>query len=661
MIGRIFLITGAIVETVLLTMGDTLAQDAPTEGGGAPTPVHKSKKKKAAQPTKRKGSRIVDDSTHAVYGPKTVLWTTEKSLFYNQRVYVPIDTSYENFHRWTYIQKLNNYYKDLGNVGTALCPIFPTLSSTIGANSGFTTYQLYYQTEEPKYFDTKSPYVHIYVIWGGQGRAMTRIEYSRNINKRWNFGFDYRPILADKQIQYQKSDRQTISNYYDFYTTYKSKNDKYLLLFNYRRIRHRVVENGGVNLTSGGAFDNIFDPNAPINLTLAVTEDTRSGFHLFQQYQLARPFQVYTISDIATQTNKFSDQTSGELVSPTSFFGFSEGDSINAADKSVLSTIQNEAGIKGNAGPLFYDFYFKLRSYQYENFFLSNNQTVLTYKKTGLEEYVGGRIALRFDSVTELSGNAEYLLDGHYKLEAEWKSPWIDASAKSTLSRPGFMQNVYQGSHNFWTNSFTSVASQQLNGFIKAKIGPLFISPGATFTTLSNYVFFKQSDNLPQYQSVLPYQSGGVQIAFSPEVRMTLRLSKHITFKPQAIYTLLLKNDDGALQIPQLFVNSQLSYEGPFFKGNLHVQFGVDAHWQSTYKALGYETSIQQFYVQNSSTSPSFLLADVFLNAKIKRGRIFFKYQNLVQAFTKEGYIPTPTYPGQRNLLDFGFIMLFFD
>ena len=142
---------------------------------------------------------------------------------------------------------------------------------------------------------------------------------------------------------------------------------------------------------------------------------------------------------------------------------------------------------------------------------------------------------------------------------------------------------------------------------------------------------------------------------------MTLRLSKHITFKPQAIYTLLLKNDDGALQIPQLFVNSQLSYEGPFFKGNLHVQFGVDAHWQSTYKALGYETSIQQFYVQNSSTSPSFLLADVFLNAKIKRGRIFFKYQNLVQAFTKEGYIPTPTYPGQRNLLDFGFIMLFFD
>ncbi len=40
----------------------------------------------------------------------------------------------------------------------------------------------------------------MYVVWGGQGRAATRIEYSRNINKKWNVSFNYRPILTDKQV-----------------------------------------------------------------------------------------------------------------------------------------------------------------------------------------------------------------------------------------------------------------------------------------------------------------------------------------------------------------------------------------------------------------------------------------------------------------------------
>ncbi|MBK8292460.1 MAG: hypothetical protein IPK96_17505 [Flammeovirgaceae bacterium] len=65
-----------------------------------------------------------------------------------------------------------------------------------------------------------------------------------------NFGFNYRPILVDKQIQRQgKGDRQTISQYYDFHSSYKSENERYFITGNYRRIRHRVNENGGILLT----------------------------------------------------------------------------------------------------------------------------------------------------------------------------------------------------------------------------------------------------------------------------------------------------------------------------------------------------------------------------------------------------------------------------
>ena len=155
-------------------------------------------------PARKGRSQIVDDSTKNVYGPKTTLSTTEKSLFLNQNRYVPLDTSIINYHRWTYVQRFNNFYKDLGNNGTALSPIFPTLFSTVGVTSGFTCFDPYYQTEEPRYFNTRSPFTRIYIVWGGNGRATTRIEFSRNITPRWNFGFDYRPILSDKQIQYKR-------------------------------------------------------------------------------------------------------------------------------------------------------------------------------------------------------------------------------------------------------------------------------------------------------------------------------------------------------------------------------------------------------------------------------------------------------------------------
>ena len=248
---------------------------------------------------------------------------------------------------------------------------------------------------------------------------------------------------------------------------------------------------------------------------------------------------------------------------------------------------------------------------------------MLAYTKTGTERYVGGTMALTFDSLTELSGVAEYLLDGNYKLEAFWKSPWIDASGRSSLSKPGLMQQVYYGSHDAWNNSFSDISALQLNGFLKAQLGPLFISPGATFSTFNNYVYFKEKIDVSTYQQVLPYQSHGTQTIFSPELRMTFRFFKHLYLRPQMIYTTFLKNDDGAFRIPLLFVNGQLAYENALFKGNLLVQIGVDAHWKSAYQALAYDPAIQQFYVQDRSTVASFLLADIFFNAKLKRGKFF--------------------------------------
>jgi len=178
-------------------------------------------------------------------------------------------------------------------------------------------------------------------------------------------------------------------------------------------------------------------------------------------------------------------------------------------------------------------------------------------------------------------------------------------------------------------------------------------------TLLHNTIYFKEDfDNV---QHVLPYQSTGFQSSFAPEVRGSVKFLRRFFFRPQVIYTSILSNDDDVLRIPQLFVNAQFAYENSLVRNHIQIHAGVDFHWHSDYRALGYDPVIQTFYVQNTAVTKSFPLVDIFFVGKMGRTRYFFKYHNLVQTLTGYGYMPTPNYPGTRGMIDFGFEFILFD
>src|SRR5688572_8802071 len=165
---------------------------------------------------KGKGSKVIDDSTRQIYGPTTSRYFFEEDVFLNRKVLYTIDTAKWDFHRFNFVQRNNNFYQDLGNMGTAMRPVYDQVTDHIGTSSGFTPYDTYWTSEPPKYYDTKSPYSNMKVILGGKGRSLTRITFSRNINPRWNMGFNYRVLLVDKQVQRQgKGDRHVRGTYYD--------------------------------------------------------------------------------------------------------------------------------------------------------------------------------------------------------------------------------------------------------------------------------------------------------------------------------------------------------------------------------------------------------------------------------------------------------------
>lgn len=610
------------------------------------------------QPTKRKGSRIIDDTTKQVYGPKTSRYYFEKDVFFNRVTYFTIDTAIRNFHRFTYVQRNHNLYQDLGNIGTAIRPIYYQVPNAIGASSGFQSYDLYWDSEQIRYFDTKSPYANMNIILGGLGRSVTKASFSRNVNPRWNFGFDYRGLLIDKQVQRQsKGDRNVRSTYYDFYTAYQSKDSTYRLFANFRRNNLEADEYGGILNGEELDYKDYFFNNAQPNLHDANSSDLRMNIHLYHQYEIGKALQLYHTFDRYRQGVRFMD-TPGSA--PTGYYDNVEVDSAATDDKSKFKYVRNEVGIKGNLLKLFYNGYYAIRDFSMTNKYMLPD--TLQVAASGVESYLGGRISLKLDSLVEVTGWGELQQNGNYRIDGQIKSKWFEASLKQVQYATPLLLQAYRGSHDVWNNAFSTFNVTQINGYLHYTSRVLNLSPGLTFTRLGNYAFFKEEDFGPnQKQKVMPVQTAGEQAIFSPEFRFSLTMLRHIGLSSQIIYTKVLKNSNDAFQLPELFVNAQLAYENIFFNGNLDMHAGVDLHYKSAYYPLAYDVAIQQFYVQQTFKTPTFPLVDIFFSARIKRGRIFFKYNNLIQLITKEGYMPTPEYPGQRNVLDFGFDWSFYD
>ena len=136
-------------------------------------------------------SQVLDDSTKNIYGPKTTRFFYEENIFFSDYTASTLDTVIHNFHLYNFVQRYNYEYQDLGNIGTAMNPLYYQLPTQIGVSSGWTSFDPYWNANTTRYYDTKSPYSNMHLVLGGNGRSITDIDYTRNIKPNWNFGFNY--------------------------------------------------------------------------------------------------------------------------------------------------------------------------------------------------------------------------------------------------------------------------------------------------------------------------------------------------------------------------------------------------------------------------------------------------------------------------------------
>ena len=591
-------------------------------------------------------SNIVDDSTKQVYGAYTTYFQNFEDIKYNKDNLQKVDSTIGNMHRFSVVEKHSNKYQNLGNLGTALRPVFYTLPTQVGIRSGFDAYVPYYITaEEIEYFDTKSPYTPLDVVLGGKGRAVTNVKHTRNITPYWNAGFHFRKINADKQVaSFGKGDNQTSSTAYYLHTDYQSPNGKYRGLFSFTRINHKVYEQGGITIPEGDPVNSYFDPNANVNLADAQSQDFRIGLNIYNHYKLRDEFQLYQSFEYIQNRNFYNDNPLG---ADADFYSQILINPDSTTDQFQTSQVVNEFGIKGDLAKMFYSFFVKFRNVNHFSRYLPNNQQF--FENSG-----GFDLRYDFDSLQFIRSSGEYILGGFYRFGGHYFNKFFTVEYWRTQSRPGIIEDTYFGNHFEWQNNFATPSSDLLKGSLIYKNKFMRIEPFASITNVKNNIYYDYDQT--------PSQATGAAQLLSFGLNLDLSIGNKIFWENEGIYTDVTGDDEAvnSFRIPELFINSKLYYGSFWFDEKIYIMFGLDGHYKSDLYAPAYNPVLQQFYLQDDFLIPSYVLLDAFIEFQIIHVSVFLKFEHINQK-ADFGYFTHPYYIGQPRIFDLGVRWMFFN
>ena len=600
-------------------------------------------------------AQILDDTTKLVYGPTTTQYLYEYNIKYNDRYFVPVDTSVFNLHRFTTTEVSNYLIQDLGVVGTANRNLYYTPPTIIGARSGFTAYETFFvPPEEFRYYDTKSPYSRIGAAIGGNGRSRVDVGFNRSDSSNFNIGLDYNRIVSDKQTaSLGRNDRLVDSEGYDIYMLYHTPNNKYLILGNWSRNKSTAIDQGGIKVDSTGVVSP-FDENASVNLANAKSEFLKRNLHFYHHFLPDSGIQFYQNFDRTFESSQFRNS---DLASEDDYFGQYNFSTDTTGEENIFITNTLETGVKGSLGKLFYLGYYKLRSFDFQYQWAESdtaNFRTLKPETEGLEHYLGGMVRIQLNRNYKLSGTIDFNLNGNQRITGNLLAKNFDVRVLLQQHSPSFMERAFLGNHDFWVNDFKNIKVTEVEGGYLQPLGRSFLRAKGRFATVSDYVYYGANG--------IPQQTNGTTTIITPGLEFSINFFSNFYIRGNFDYNLISGTNTEAMPVPQIVTNVNFFYHNLFFNDNLEMQAGLDNHWKSAYFAPDYRVSTNQFFVQNETNIDSYLITDFYLNIKLDHAFLFAKVNNLLGLLDEGvGYYVAPNYIGKRTLFDFGFYWMFYD
>jgi hypothetical protein len=623
----------------------------------------------------------LDDSTKVIYGPTSTKYFLEEDVFNNRKRLYTIDTTMDGIHNYNFVQRNKNLYQDLGNIGTAIRPIFYKALEQIGTLLGYDAFSLYtFKPNQVRYYNTKSPFSNIIYVPGGNDQDLLQFELSRNIDSLWNVGINVQRISANKQLidKTTLGDNSTISHW-DFmiHSNYQTKNKKYSLLAYFNLSDHNSIDQGGVVLEPN---PNVTPPrdytykemldltgNKPL-LTVAASRDKSINFHVYHEYVGYKAFQIYQVIDYQSRKVEFKDKnfkTSWQsgfypyAFKGTELVGVRSTTDAEILNKLALDSLSNESqfsnfeiksGLKGFYKGFNYRLHLRTRFFGYTNPLYTD-----VTKNNKNETFLGLWLNQYFKDSTRFFGEFEKSINTNdFRLNGEFQGKWLNVGGSWTSSSPTFVQQLTYNNGFRWNSPLVNVVTINAFGYTSLKINNLILHPTIDLNKISDYIYYDSDAQVKQNtKDIFIYRTG---------IGLEFRKKKFST--TNQLYFTTTTDENKVIRIPPLFVNARFAYD-LLYKKKLFVQAGIELHYKSSYYADAYMPAIQQFHLQNSQFIEGYVQADAFADMRINRVRLFLKFAHLNQGLTQgnneKGYYASPKFAGMGRTFEFGLHWLLFD
>ncbi|CAI2766997.1 putative porin [Flavobacterium collinsii] len=220
--------------------------------------------------------------------------------------------------------------------------------------------------------------------------------------------------------------------------------------------------------------------------------------------------------------------------------------------------------------------------------------------------------------------------------------------------------NLYQSSYTEynWSNNFKN---EKINS-LSANVSTPWLNAEVQYTVLNDHLYFRDKSSDAQatahIQIIEPAQYGNA-INY-----LEIKASREFKFGRFALDNTLLYQKVGQsdliLNVPDFVTRNTFYYSGYFFKKALYMQSGVVFNYFTKYYGNDYNPVVGEFFVQNDKKIGGYPLFDLFLNARIRQTRFYFKAEHINALFSKSDYYSAPNNPYRDFVIRFGLVWNFF-
>lgn len=341
-------------------------------------------------------------------------------------------------------------------------------------------------------------------------------------------------------------------------------------------------------------------------------------------------------------------------------------DTIATHDRLGNSIVDNRLGFKLMSEkmgfePLIIDVFAGHQYIRYKNSTdsLPANQ-VIDEKSSNL--YVGGNIRIPAFKDWSFNGSAMVFLLGYNIGDYEGRFS-ISRTGYDTLGHPRnrveagillkayeptYMQSRYISNYFVWNNNFDKTFAN--TAFASYSNVRLKFDAQVWATDMRQYIYYN-SQGLPQQTSE------GVTV-FAAQLTKRFVVGKKWHFDD---YITAQYSTSGLLPLPNLIFRQSSYFQSHVFKKALLLAIGFDVFFNTSYKAPGYMPATGQFYLQNQVKVGNYPYIDFFIDAQIKKARVFFKIEHVTSGLFGHSYLQYPNYAQNDRAFKLGINWRFFN